>query len=267
MTHILQPPAKTPEGLLCAFYRQIQFEKAIGLSKFTALLHDYYNKHPQRLPKGKADLSSARNYLWTELSRPKLSWKFFCEGMSFLGDEDFDFYIRIYLPNGEQSISHVHVGLTQDKIDEIKQAFKGPQKELAFELDRQSDLSVNHALATLYQSILFSHGIAPDSAEFKDIISRYVDRLDFGETKKKKGSEKGNLHKSLTKDIMTWDVFIKGLHVLNVVKFDMAVRSQGPLNRPVDFKRSVILKEVDADHGSDNIFKPSSGEPFPPSST
>lgn len=77
-------------------------------------------------------------------------------------------------------------------------------------------------LSSLYRLALHENGM--DEPSFYIRIDKYVNRTVSAEDIKELSSIKGNLRKELMKAGMTWKVFIKGFLVLNIVKFDIAVK-------------------------------------------
>lgn len=76
-------------------------------------------------------------------------------------------------------------------------------------------------LSSLYRSVLRDLGI--EESRFYVLIDKYVNRSISTEDIKELSSIKGNLKKELMKSVMTWKVFIKGLLVINIAKFDIVV--------------------------------------------
>lgn len=76
-------------------------------------------------------------------------------------------------------------------------------------------------LSSLYRNVLNDLGIKEFPFYVK--IDKFINRTVKVDDIKELSSIKGNLKKELLKSVMTWKVFIKGLMVLNVEKFDLAI--------------------------------------------
>jgi hypothetical protein len=58
-----------------------------------------------------------------------------------------------------------------------------------------------------------------------------------------RSSARGNLHKELQKEKMSWRVFCKGMRFLNIFKFELIVRTKQTNGRTLEFGVSVNLGE------------------------
>ena len=77
-------------------------------------------------------------------------------------------------------------------------------------------------LSGLYRAILKELGI--EEARFRMFVDRYVESTSNGCDSKELSSMKGNARNELLKSVMTWKVFLKGLSVLNITQFEIAVQ-------------------------------------------
>lgn len=78
-------------------------------------------------------------------------------------------------------------------------------------------------LSALYRDILSDLGI--EEGRFLLMVDKHVSRTITPEEMKEISSIRGNVRKELMKSVMTWKVFIKGLSVLNVKKFEVEIKT------------------------------------------
>jgi hypothetical protein len=81
--------------------------------------------------------------------------------------------------------------------------------------------SVDSVLPVFYREIL--KDLTIDEGRFLVCVEKYVRRTIDPNDIKEISSIRGNLKKELLRSVMTWKVFIKGLQVINVRKFDLAL--------------------------------------------
>lgn len=99
-----------------------------------------------------------------------------------------------------------------DKKDSIKYRTGGPAS----------------ILYSLYYKILLDLGIG--TPRFDTLLRKYVERTTKGSSNTKdESSARGNLKKELTNPKgMSWNVFIKGLTILNILGFDIQLTLKHP---------------------------------------
>ena len=76
-------------------------------------------------------------------------------------------------------------------------------------------------LASLYRTIL--NGLGIESPRFQVMVGKYVNRVTPLDKVNEISSIRGYLRKELLKSTMSWKVFVKGLLVLSVKRFDIAL--------------------------------------------
>jgi hypothetical protein len=99
-------------------------------------------------------------------------------------------------------------------------------------------------LSSMYRDILSDLQIK-EEGRFLMLINKYVTRTIPPEDISEISSVRNILRKNLMKSVMTWKVFIKGLKVLNVKKFDLAfhLKSTDGSSVEVAVIRTVLLDE------------------------
>lgn len=71
-----------------------------------------------------------------------------------------------------------------------------------------------------------------------------------------RSSARGNLHKELQKENMSWRVFCKGMRFLNIFRFELIVRTKQANGRILEFGVAVNLGESNmAEEPTDNVAK------------
>ena len=107
--------------------------------------------------------------------------------------------------------------------------------------DIQSGTS-DSILASLYRRILKVHAV--EMRSFDKMLVEYVNKVHGAAASiKDRTSIRSNLYKELLKDKITFKVFIKGLRVLGIKKFDIMVRLYLPNGQTTLHEKSVILDE------------------------
>jgi len=101
-------------------------------------------------------------------------------------------------------------------------------------------------LASLYRSIL--HDLQIKLYRFDQLLVNYVAVMHRSATNiKDRTSVKSNLYKELLKSKITFKVFMKGLRVLNIKKFDLVVRLHHANGTITTHEKSVVLEEDDTE--------------------
>lgn len=100
-------------------------------------------------------------------------------------------------------------------------------------------------LASLFRHILASYNVTND--RFNSYLERYIVRSNIPRNIKDISSVRGNLKKELTKNTMSWRVFVKGLQFLNFNKFEIIIRLYDPIRKDVyhDHSKMIILDPND----------------------
>jgi hypothetical protein len=206
------PSVSGVNTFLSALLSDIMAELKLNIKRFDYLLDEYFRRYPVIDTEDRSDLSASKAYLRKELLKPKLSWRFFCTGIRFFRYDSFTFHVVLHHPNDQLTSEKIVVDLTIDLNDPFS----------------AKELKIKKALSRLYSAILFSAGV--DNSVFEKLLERQPK------------ADRGNLKKELLKDTMTWAVFCKGIHFLEVIKFDVCVILNNKYTGEIKIFRTVILQ-------------------------
>lgn len=81
--------------------------------------------------------------------------------------------------------------------------------------------SSGSVLASLFRTIRWDIGL--DTKRFDVLLEQYIIKTRLPSDSRNKSVTRSTLKKELTKDKMSWNIFIKGLVFLNVKKFDLSL--------------------------------------------
>jgi hypothetical protein len=108
-------------------------------------------------------------------------------------------------------------------------------------------------LASMYRALLWVANIPLHS--FEKMLVRYIQRT-YREASnvKDRTSLKASLYKELMADRITWRVFVKGMRVLNVTRFEITIKAFDPTNKVVEVSKMINLQEeiLDDEESSDS---------------
>lgn len=112
--------------------------------------------------------------------------------------------------------------------------------------------SVDSVLPVFYREIL--KDLTIDEGRFLVCVEKYVRRTIEPKDVMEISSIRGNLKKELLRSVMTWKVFIKGLQVINIRKFDLAlhveIARKDSENRPTE---AAVVYRVNLDPNSSKV--------------
>ncbi len=96
-------------------------------------------------------------------------------------------------------------------------------------------------LASMFRHILASNNVTNEA--FNSHLEKYIIRSGIPRDLKELSSLRGNLKKELTKNTMSWRVFVKALRFFNIHKFELVIRihSQVKNGNPIEYSRMVNL--------------------------
>lgn len=193
-----------PNGILANLYRKMLVELNVGPGRFSDFLREYVIDPRHGIPQTQKDLTTARGNLMKELSRSGMTFKVFLKGLRFLQVRKLDFCVKCYYYPGTTSIHQTLIDF-------------GSRKE-------HRAISPNGILADLYRQMLVDLDIGP--GRFSELLRDYVTdpRNGIPQTPKDFTTARGNLTKELSREGMTFKVFLKGLRFLQVMKADVSVR-------------------------------------------
>ncbi|MBB5409285.1 hypothetical protein HDG34_003226 [Paraburkholderia sp. HC6.4b] len=193
-----------PNGILANLYRKMLVELNVGPGRFSDFLREYVTDPRHGIAQTQKDLTTARGNLMKELSRSGMTFKVFLKGMRFLQVRKFDFCVRCHYYTGSPSIHQALIDFGSRRDHQV--------------------VSPNGILADLFRQMLVDLDIGP--GRFSDLLDDYVNdpRNGVPRTPKDFTTARGNLTKELSRDGMTFKVFLKGLRFLQVIKVEFSVR-------------------------------------------
>tara|TARA_B100000700_G_scaffold208593_1_gene229243 strand:- start:1673 stop:2356 length:684 start_codon:yes stop_codon:yes gene_type:complete len=178
-------------------FRMILLDLNISPMQWDRMLREYLKKPISGVANDRSKLSSQRSNFNRNLSRPRITWRKFREGIDILNpvkvnyELDLEWDPKLTLPNE-------------------------PPKQISMDRQNQSD-----ELCQMFRYLLI--GVGADRYRIWDkLLRRQIDKDFKGkeDNPPDKSTERGNLHKSLINDknSYTWETFCRGLSVLGVMK-------------------------------------------------
>lgn len=205
-------------SVLSSLFRRVLNGEDISLTRFNTMMDKYILRGMR--DSSIKDASSKRGNLKNELLQDTMTWSVFIKGLHFLGINSFDVEIKLYVHNGEDS-SHFESGVLNSKM---------PIPE---------NKSADRLLARLFHKILFERNYS--LVEFSKLMDSYISKSSGPSNIRDVSSRKGNFKKELFKDKMSWNVFVKGITLLDVWKFDITVYLHAATGRTYVHGRSIEL--------------------------
>lgn len=191
---LLSPDKKIREAsdVLSRMYRLILRDCVVSWQKWSTLL----TLHLDRTYKGRLvsmdKITNDRNNLRKGLGAPWMSFETFVKGIDVLNPETAELNIWLEMGDGK-AIGHV------------------------CDLKTITPENSNRELAKVFHGLC--EALGKDPTNLSEDIDRYVNdpkrRAVF--SGRQKGNDKGNLKRELSRDSMTFEVFKKGLRILNPV--------------------------------------------------
>ena len=89
------------DTILSTLFERIMTDLDINTYKWNQLMVRFINDPRKCIPTNTKEQSSARGNLQKELLKPRMSWKVFCKGISFLSIKKFKLTIEAYHENGK----------------------------------------------------------------------------------------------------------------------------------------------------------------------
>ncbi len=205
-------------SVLSSLFRRILNGEGLTLTRFNTMMDKYIMRGMR--DSSIKDASSKRGNLKNELLQDTMTWSVFIKGLHFLGINSFDVEIKLYVHNGDDS-SHFESAILNSKsvIPENKTA--------------------DRLLARLFHKVLFERNYS--LVEFSKLMDMYIAKSSGPTNIRDVSSRKGNFKKELFKDKMSWNVFIKGITLLDVWKFDVVVYLHAATGRTYTHGRSIVL--------------------------
>lgn len=208
-------------SVLSSLYRVILKQLGIKETRFGVMLDRYVVKgHKAGIIK---DPSSKRGNLYIELMQDTMTWSVFIKGLHFLAIEAIEATIVLYVPDQEPTIH-------------TKSATLGAKGEVP------SDQSADTLLARMFSTIRHERNIS--LLDYSRLMNLYLSKSTAGTSITDLSSRRGGLTKELSRPRLTWNVFVKGLVLLNVVKFDFMVTITHASGKKTSHGRTVILEET-----------------------
>lgn len=177
-------------------FRMILLDLNINPMQWDRMLREYLGKPISGVAKDKSNLASQRSNFNRNLSKSKITWRKFREGIDILNPK------------------HVMYELDLEWDSKITLPQEPPTY---FALERQNQCD---ELCQMFRHLMIMVG-ANRTRVWDKLLRRWIDKQFQGkeDNPPDKSTERGNLHKSLIKDknSYTWETFCKGLNVLGVV--------------------------------------------------
>lgn len=195
-------------GVLAHLFRMMVMALIGNHQRWAMYMIRYLDDPKNGIPNNASDRSSARGNLNKELERADMTWPVFRKGILFLNPKKAIFRIHLHMPNRtirryEMELPDhlpVEVPLSEREITPVDKLFVSETKD---------------ELASFYRRILKGEQI--DKYVWGSLMLRYVDNPRNGvpNTPEARSSVRGNLHRELRSNVMTWMSFDKGLKFLN----------------------------------------------------
>lgn len=201
-------------------------------TKWNFFMTRYLRDPRNRVKNDRRSQSSARGNIHKELQKGSMSWKVFLKGMRFLRVKHFVIQFEVYHHDGNFSKHRATLTITgdQSQLSEFNDAVRDPSPVFNNpRIDKEGEV-----LSKLWTSIMEidcapmnpSTGTRNYSPHrWKQFMDAYIqDPVNgFEPDRRSQSSARGNIHKELMKENMTWRVFMKGQRWLQVKQFTIRV--------------------------------------------
>lgn len=176
-------------GLLSRLWRNMLIELGITGYKFNIFLANYLDKLSEGQSMSQDRITNERNNLRKGLADPDMTFDMFVRGLQLYAPREAHFEVELIFDNEERILSKINVG------DECE----GGLGKLSY----------------LYRDLLTQLGKDVNSLEKE--IDQYLSNPLLRENTggRQRGNDKGNLRRELPGENITWEVFRKGLRILD----------------------------------------------------
>lgn len=105
-------------------------------------------------------------------------------------------------------------------------------------------------LSGLYRALLFNGNV--QAHQFERFLVNYIQKIHKEATNiRDRTSLKASLYKELMADRLSWRVFIKGLRILNLDRFDISIRVYSG-KHIVEVNKSIMLSDIEEKEKDDD---------------
>jgi hypothetical protein len=211
-----------PESILATMYRQILKDLNIPKHRFEVLARNFVNS-----PKFNADNREIN--LYKDLMNINVKWKSFIRGLQALNAKEVNFIFKLVDRDNNRS---THKELIQF-LPECK-IVSNPNKDIS---------NTGVILASIFHRVLLERNITSERFDMYlvDYFANQVNDSDI--VVRNVATVRGNVRKECFRDNMTWQVFIKALAFIQIVKFDMEIELIHQYMKPTIHRREIILDE------------------------
>lgn len=218
-----------PGSILPGIYRTILYDLGVDEVRFDNLLLKYTIRTSEGLfKKEKAEgkepsvskrISSTRSSLRDALMRSVMTWKILIKGIEALNVKEAAFGFQLWYNNEDQGTVSVMktVKLSDPNVD------------------------TNKILSEIFAGIMGEMNVSQD--RFLELMALYIQRSNIPRNSGGIASVRAMLQKELFKDNISWNVFIKGLLLLDVGRFVFAIQLKHQRGSYTEHKCSVILDQ------------------------
>lgn len=205
-------------GILSRLYRLTLLELAITPYKWNLFLINYLDKLAEEQSLSQDRVTNERNNLRKGLSDPDMTFEMLTRGLQVLNPKEMHFTVTLLYPDD------VKLNTTID----MQSVEEGGLGKLTVVYRRLCDM------------------LGKDVNRLEPEIDAYLSNTLVREEVKgrKKGNDKGNLRRELPGDVMTWDVFKKGLRVLAPTETLVCVRLRWTRNRVTDHCLRIVTPKL-----------------------
>lgn len=201
-----QKGIRRSQGVLCYMFRHVLIWQKFNQFAWNKRLNQYFEKPHNRKNPDKGNLNKA-------LCQDDLTWGSFKKAIDFLNPISATLTIILTWQNGRQSTYSIKIDPAEDESDPALNTFDAPTSEVFTDLK----LPTNH-LARLFRRIVSEENI--DLTRWNALFEAHVTRPESGieNNRRAQNAAISALQRSVLDPRMTWNVFRKGLIVLNPVE-------------------------------------------------
>lgn len=189
------------DAILSSFFRHILSNLGIDGNRFQALLDRYVLS--QGLANNTVEVGTSRSALRREFMSPTMTWNVFVKGLMFLRADEVRMTVFLFREDDLPTIIH-------------EQMFHINSKAAEEETEGQN------LLGEFYRNILMEQlFIDVKSAEYSAYLDRYVKFSKPNSTPSEQYTHKCSIKREVSKESISWKVFVKGILVLGTRKMVM----------------------------------------------
>lgn len=218
-----------PSSILPGMYRTILFDLGVDEVRFDNLLLKYTIRTSEALFKKEKEsgkdpsvskrISSTRSSLRDALMRSSMTWKVLIKGIEALNVKEASFGFQLWYNDDNQGTVSV-------------------MKTVRFD---DPNLDTNKILSEIFGAIMGEMNVSQD--RFLELMALYIQRSKIPQNSGGIASVRAMLQKELFKENISWNVFVKGLLLLDVGRFVFAIQLKHQRGSYTEHKCSVILDQ------------------------